>query len=130
MNWEEVVAEAALGRGGQDKEDHDRSVHGDEREIKFAAHHAARGSRGKQSAQDRQLASRPAQVQAHQHRHHHSDQHGGQRQQDVLDADHLVIQTEDVLANEALRRFVPVHHVMSCFCHQEFSSYRLLGNAS
>ncbi len=47
----------------------------------------------------------------HQHGHRHPDQHGRERQNDVLDADHLVIQAKDVLTNEARGRRMTVHFV-------------------
>jgi len=44
-----------------------------------------------------------------------------QRQHNVLNADDFMIDAEDIFANEARRRRVPMYFCMSRFCHRRFS---------
>ena len=118
LNRQKIVAKATLGRRRQHEENHEGSVHRHQRKVKLAGHYSARSAGRKQRAHDGPMSSRPAQVHAHQHRHDHADDHGAQRQQDILNADHFVIEAEDVFANETLRRLVTMHNVVSCFCHR------------
>src|SRR5260370_3759239 len=46
---------------------------------------------------------RPDQVNAHQQRQKHADEHRGQRQKIILKADDFMIETEDQLAKKPLR---------------------------
>ena len=93
-------------------------MHRHQRKVKLAGHYSARSAGRKQRAHDGPMSSRPAQVHAHQHRHDHADDHSAQRQQNVLDADNLVIEAEDVFANETLWRLVTMHNVVTYFGHR------------
>ncbi len=113
LDRQEVVAEAALRRRREHEEHHDRAVHRHQRQVKLRSHHAAGRARRKQRLQNGPTRSRPGQVQSHEQRHRHADQHCRQRQHDVLDADDLVVDAEDVLTYEARRCRVPVHALVS-----------------
>ena len=96
-----VVAESALRRRGQHEEHHDGAVHGQQAEISFRL----------DFADQRQHRRRPDHVNAHQQRQEHADKHRRQRQKVILDPDDLVIEAEDVFANEAGRGRVRVDRV-------------------
>ena len=110
LDGQEVVAEAALGRRGQHEEDHDGAVHGHQRKIQLRRHDAALRRRGPQGGEPAYLGIRVDQVIAHEQRQAHADQHRKQGQEVVLDADDLVVQAEDILPDEALRRVMRVDY--------------------
>ena len=102
------------GANRQDEEDHDGAVHREEGDIELRSHHAARHPDGHECAKDRPLRSRPPELEADQHGEQAPD-HGHRHGEDqVLLADHLVIEAENVLAYKALRLMVmSVAHVCS-----------------
>ncbi len=101
LNGQKVIAESALRRRGQHEEHHDGAVHGQQAEIGFRL----------DLAEQRQIRRRPDHVNAHQQRQEHADKHRGQRQKVILKPDDLVIETEDVFANEAGRGRVGMNRV-------------------
>jgi len=58
--------------------------------------------------QQRQRGRRPNQMDAHQQRQKHPDEHRGQCQKIILEPDNFVVQAEDPLSNEPLRGCVRV----------------------
>ena len=92
LNRQEVIAEAALRRGGENEEHHDGAVHGHQCQVGFRL----------DVAEQRQSSARPDQVDAHQQRQKHADEHGGQRQKVILNSDDFVVEAENLLADEPL----------------------------
>ncbi len=56
------------------------------------------------------LGVRVDHVEAHEQRKAHAHQHRKQGQEVILDADDLVVQTEDILPDEALWRVMRVYY--------------------
>jgi hypothetical protein len=100
LNRQKVVAESALWRRGQHEEHHDGAVHRKQTQICF----------GLNVADHRQVRVRPDQVNPHEQRQEHAHPHCGQRQEEVLDTDDLMIETKDVFPNEALEGRMRVNH--------------------
>ena len=96
LNRQKIVSEAALRRRREDEEHHDRAVHRQHRRILLRRHDSA--------LNERNVRARPRQVETHDHGKNHSDDDRRHGQQDVLDADHFMIDAEDVLADKARRR--------------------------
>ena len=63
------------------------------------------------------MRGRPRQMQAHQERQGHADEHGEQGQEQILNADHLVIDAEDIFPNETGRRLVVPVAAAVFVCH-------------
>ena len=93
LNRQKIISEAALGGGCQHEKHHDGAVHRQQAQIRFGLDLADHG----------QHVRRPYQVDAHQQREKHSDKHGGECQEEILNADDFVVQTEDVFPDETLR---------------------------
>ena len=105
---QEIVAEAALGRGSQHEKHHDRAVHGYQGEIGF----------GFDLAHQRQDRRRPDEMDPHQQGEKHADENRGEREEIILQPDDLVVETKNPFANEALRgrmlvRFLGNHFIVS-----------------
>src|SRR5260370_7900414 len=83
-------------------------------------------------AEQRQMEVRPDQVDAHQQRQKHADEHRGQRQKIILQADDFMIETENPLADEPLRCCVSVSFVGREFpgSHYCFSASRAANHLS
>ncbi len=90
---QDEVAEASLGRGGEHEEDHQGAVEGDQREVVLGQDGAVEG--------DREVG--PDQVDAHQQREHGADGDGDDGEQEVLEADDVVVGGEDVAAEPGER---------------------------
>jgi hypothetical protein len=85
LGGEDEVAEAGLWRSGEDEEQHDRAVDGDQREVVF----------GEDGAVKRKGPIGPDQMDAHQQREEGADDDGDEREDEVLDSDGAVIGGED-----------------------------------
>jgi len=109
LNGQEVVAEAALWRGGEHEENHDGAMHGHQSEISLRL----------DVSQKRQDCGGRDQMNAHQQREEHADKHRSQREEVILEADDFMIETEDPLSNEPLGARVRVRFLGSEFvsCH-------------
>ena len=83
LGGEDQVAEAGLRSGGEDEEEHDRAVDGDQGEVIF----------GQDRAVEREGPVGPDEMDAHQEREEGSDGDGDEREDEVLDADDAVIGT-------------------------------------
>jgi len=81
LNGQEVIAEAALGRGGEHEENHDGAVHRYQAEVSLRL----------DLAQQRQRHRGPDHVDAHQQRQEHSDKYCRQSQEIILQADDFVV---------------------------------------
>ncbi len=99
LDGKKIVPEAALWGRGQHEEHHNRAVHGHKHEVGFRLN----------VPKNRQARGRPDQVDSHQQRKAHADEHRYQRQEVVLKPDYLVVQTKNVFADEALRGRVRVY---------------------
>ena len=73
---------------------------------------------GRELVKQRDAGVRPHQVQAHQDGKREAHEHAEQRQEVILNANHLVVEAEDVFPDEALGRLVPVNCFRVRFCHQ------------
>ena len=100
LDGQNVVAKSGLRRRGEHHKDHDRAVHGEQRQILLGRDLAALG--------EGNLQVRPGQMHAHQERKRHPQEHREQGQAPILYADDLVVQAEDVLANPSGWRRVSV----------------------
>src|SRR5262249_18910898 len=118
--WQKVISEPALRRCGQHEEHHDRAVHGEQTEISF----------GLYLANQRNRSRRPDHVDAHQQRQEHPHKHCRQRQEVVLDPDHLVIKAEHIFTNETLRRAVRVSFLGHHYCFSASRCANHLSNSS
>jgi hypothetical protein len=96
------VAEAAHGERHDAEEHHDGAVHGAELVVELRQH-AAAGHAGvaEEPADQRQRAAGEGQVPPHQHHQAEAEEEEQQAGDGVLDADHLVVDGEDVPAPEA-----------------------------
>src|SRR5882762_1532152 len=103
LDGQKEIAERGKGRRGEHKEDHDRPMHGHQLQVILGRHHVAGRAIGGKEVQPRNGEVRPSQVNAHQPREHHAGEDSDQSQPVILLADHLVIETEDMLTNEAGR---------------------------
>ncbi len=81
LRGENQVAEAGLWRSGQDEEEHDGAVDGDQGEVVF----------GEDGAVEWQRPGWPDEVNAHQEREESADDDGEQGEGEVLDADSAVV---------------------------------------
>src|ERR1017187_5248034 len=91
---------------GQHEEHHDGAVHGHQRQVQLGRHHAARRRRGPEVREPGHFGLRVDHVEAHQQRQRHPQQYREQPEKVILNSDHFVIQAENVLSDEALRRLV------------------------
>ena len=78
---EDEVAEAGLGGDGEDEEEHERAVDGDEGEVVF----------GQDGAVEREWPVGPDEVDAHQEREEGADGYGDEREEEVVEADGAVV---------------------------------------
>src|SRR5712691_9438843 len=103
LNGQEVIAEPALRGRGEHEENHDGAVHRYQAEVSLRL----------DLAHQRQRHHGPDHVDAHQQREEHSDKYCRQRQEVILQADDFVVQTENPLADEALRGRMRVRFLAS-----------------
>src|SRR6201998_1784937 len=115
LDGKKIVSEGCKGRIGEHEEHHQRAVHGENGQVVLGGHDAAGSAdlREQSQAGDRQI--RPDQVNAHQPGENHADEHGDQGEPIVLLADHFVVETEDVFADEALGRLMVVYYFAGCW---------------
>ncbi|OLD54277.1 MAG: hypothetical protein AUI83_08155 [Armatimonadetes bacterium 13_1_40CM_3_65_7] len=106
-------------RGGQDEEDHDRTVHGDDGEVEVGLQRSVtREPAGEQPFGQPPPRPGPAQFHTDQHRQDPADRRHEQRGHHVLDADNLVVLAEDIALEKS--EFVLF---VCCFVHHR---HRLL----
>src|SRR5207302_9490629 len=86
LQRQQIISHGTLRRQSEHKENHQRAVHGQEREKSFR----------RDLAEQRHLAARPSEMPAHGTRQRASDNRGQQRKKKILQADHLVIAAEKV----------------------------------
>ena len=109
-------------------------MHGHQLQVIFRRHDVAGGSGLGKQVKPGNREIRPAQVQSHDPGKHHPHKYGHEGQRVVLLADYFVVETEDVLPDETLRRGVVcrmcryvVHRIYlnpEYTCLQEFDHVR------
>ena len=104
LNGQKVIAEAREWRIGENEEHHDRAVHGHQREVILGRDDAAGRAVRRKFVEQRNRGRTPGQVDAHEPGEHHAGDYGDERQAVVLQPDDFVVETEYVIADEALRR--------------------------
>src|SRR5258706_5177844 len=92
LDRQEVVAEPGEGRVGQHKENHERAVHGEEREIVFRSDDAARSAVLGDQVEPNNLCVRPDEMKAHEPRQNHAREDGNQSEPVILLADHFMVE--------------------------------------
>src|ERR1039457_6271898 len=85
-------------------------MHGHQRKVQFRSHDPAWRGGGPKLRKPGDPGVRVDHVESHEQRKTHDDQHRKQGQKVVLDADDLVVQAEDILPDEALRRVMRVDY--------------------
>lgn len=91
LRGEYKVAEACLRGGGQDEEEHDGAVNGDQGEVVF----------GQNGAVERKWPCGPDEVDSHEERKDGAYGHGEQGEGEVLEADDAVVGGEESSEDEA-----------------------------
>src|SRR5271157_2930667 len=113
LDGQEEITEGRERRGREHKKDHDRAMHGHQLQVVLWRHHPARSTILRKQLQAGDRGAVPREVDSHEPGKRHSNQSGDQGQSVILLADHLVVQTEDVLPNETCRR--PVMRRVRCY---------------
>src|SRR5262249_6916212 len=93
LERQEIVSKARLRRGTQNKENHQRTV--EQRQSRKTLRRTA------EVGEKRNKRARPDQVDSHDKRHGHAQKNAEQRQPKVLEADGLVMGTEQIAREEA-----------------------------
>jgi hypothetical protein len=96
---DQEVAERARQQRDHHEEDHDGAVHREEHRVELGRDRPARG--GEHPRESRHRAPRPRELVADGHRHHSAEHEEHEAREEELQADHLVVDREDVLAEEA-----------------------------
>jgi hypothetical protein len=125
LDRQEVIAEGSEWRRGQNKKDHDGAVHGHELQVIFRRHDVAGRTVLGKEMQPGNGQIGPAQMQAHDPGEHHPHEYRHQSESVVLLADHLVVEAENVLPNEALRRGMVLRRMCRYIVHGFSSNQRM-----
>ncbi len=98
LDGEKIVPEAGEGRVGEHEENHERPVHGQQRQIVFGSDHAAGSAGFREQIEPGHLRVRPHKMEPHQPRENHAGEHGHQSEAVILFANNFMVQAEYVLA--------------------------------